>query len=184
MALGKLTAVAAGLFLAASISGRPADAAAVLNPSLMTCSGGLCYYHGNTIQLPTRVTLWDLKAYCERLPPYKHPWHLALEQELEPQLKFFAHGTGAWSDFARIDVRGPGYILVTGNASESFVYAEDRKSITIDVYELYGNAGFPALSYLGPTAIHAEGPSIDRAPITDNAGDVALVKFICVSGSY
>jgi hypothetical protein len=162
-------------------------AATPLIPAFMMCSGGLCYYHGGYFKLSPSgpaVTLFDLKASCENLQPYKHPWHLALEQELEPQLRFLAHGTGMWSDFSRIDLNGPGYILVTGNASMAFEYAADRKSITVDVYRLNGNAGFPALSTLGLTAIHAVGPSIDRAPLTDNAGDESFVKFICVTGSY
>jgi hypothetical protein len=146
--------------------------------SHVVCINGYCYYHGNTFSLG-KLTLGDLKRYCSGVSAASSSWHLGTEAELQPGLHFFAHGVGLWGDFAQIAEYGLGYMLVTGNASESMASAGD-KGVTVDVYELQGNRGFPALSYLGLTAIHTEGRSLDTAPLTDGYGNVTPVKVICV----
>ncbi len=86
-----------------------------------------------------------------------------------------AHDSGAWSDFSQVDVWGPGYVLVSSTVDQSSgtVYLDE-------IYRLYGNTSLPSANYLGIGTINFTGSSPDDAPLTDNNGNRADLKIVCV----
>lgn len=158
--------------LAGACEARKLDATPSPDDARTVSVGGIYLYHGNNFRFGT-TTLTQLREYCSSMTALSRSWHLATSREITIAAHFLSHAGGIWSDFSRVDLNAPGYVLVTGTTNPGYR--------SVEVYRLYGNRGFPALNQLGVGTVQVSGNDVETGLVTDGSGNTATLKVLCAS---